>query len=616
MDIKPLCDLSGNTFIIPPYQRGYRWEAEQIKALLDDLKEFGDANYNDTNVFYCLQPIVVVPDPKLEKTFVVVDGQQRLTTIYLICHYLAQRGFDAAGYVLSLPGRDTQDVFLNKSLFADSGDTTYKRNIDNFYLRRAYDTISDWFSTHRRQEYIIADILMTAAKDNPPKAHAAVIWHKITDADALTSFRNLNFGKIPLGTAEIIKALLLQTDCYTEPRDIELARRRAGEWERMCLALSDPQLRGMFGDNSVDMLDTVLSFVADNLNDNNKFGFTRKPDNTYNIDLFNYYVINHFIKSAGKSKRSEASDDVWRLIQETVNKVSNWYSNRTWYHMIGAYSLVSGTTGIALLKKMNNLSKGKDKIMFAESLRELIGSEIRVRTAKYDNGKPLKKEQQGLNSPELNYDDNKDKIRKILTVFNVWVVENDSDRQRRFPFGLFRDFKITSLDHIHPQQIQDASRAEYIEWLVQRQLDIDSLDDSMKTAEVADAVNNLVILLVDDDTFNNNHDKVAQNVAVIDKLFGDLAQIKPEELHHIKNLALVDQPTNSALQNYFLDSKRDILIDRDRRGVTYMTPATENVFSKKYSAANPGNMNFWTKNDRDAYLAQLQTAYHYFTKKA
>ena len=75
VSVNELIDMN---FIIPGYQRGYRWEKKQIKQLLNDLKEFADtldkARMDDevevenskrthvTNVgFYCLQPLAVMP---------------------------------------------------------------------------------------------------------------------------------------------------------------------------------------------------------------------------------------------------------------------------------------------------------------------------------------------------------------------------------------------------------------------------------------------------------------------------------------------------------------------------------------------------------------------------
>ena len=37
---KPFHELLKMHFIIPPYQRGYRWESRQVEELLDDLLDF------------------------------------------------------------------------------------------------------------------------------------------------------------------------------------------------------------------------------------------------------------------------------------------------------------------------------------------------------------------------------------------------------------------------------------------------------------------------------------------------------------------------------------------------------------------------------------------------
>ena len=54
-------------FVVPSYQRGYRWTKSQVNRLLTDLfdfrteKEKGNKMVGD---FYCLQPIVVKKDGK------------------------------------------------------------------------------------------------------------------------------------------------------------------------------------------------------------------------------------------------------------------------------------------------------------------------------------------------------------------------------------------------------------------------------------------------------------------------------------------------------------------------------------------------------------------------
>ena len=109
----PVEELRGKKFNIPSYQRGYKWTKKQAEDLLEDLDEFKTNVENNSNPdsFYCLQPLAVAPrlneeyedfDIKKYKTeqeaieeiqklfnkrivWDVIDGQQRLTTIYPIC---------------------------------------------------------------------------------------------------------------------------------------------------------------------------------------------------------------------------------------------------------------------------------------------------------------------------------------------------------------------------------------------------------------------------------------------------------------------------------------------------------------------------------------------------
>ena len=49
-------------FVVPSYQRGYRWTDSQINRLLMDLYDFGTEKDNGNKLvgdYYCLQPIVV-----------------------------------------------------------------------------------------------------------------------------------------------------------------------------------------------------------------------------------------------------------------------------------------------------------------------------------------------------------------------------------------------------------------------------------------------------------------------------------------------------------------------------------------------------------------------------
>ncbi|WP_233704978.1 DUF262 domain-containing protein [Helicobacter felis] len=86
MQTNGLCsvsDLAGLTFKIPAYQRGYRRSEKEVKTLLEDIVDF--IQESKPEEFYSLQPIVV---RTVDEIYHIIDGQQRLTTIFLIVKYL------------------------------------------------------------------------------------------------------------------------------------------------------------------------------------------------------------------------------------------------------------------------------------------------------------------------------------------------------------------------------------------------------------------------------------------------------------------------------------------------------------------------------------------------
>lgn len=67
-------------FIIPPFQRSYTWKDNEVKTLLEDIK-FAD----DRNIEWYFGSVVL---KKVNDNYLVIDGQQRISTIYVLFKYL------------------------------------------------------------------------------------------------------------------------------------------------------------------------------------------------------------------------------------------------------------------------------------------------------------------------------------------------------------------------------------------------------------------------------------------------------------------------------------------------------------------------------------------------
>lgn len=136
----PIADLldGKHCFVIPSFQRGYRWEEKQVLDLLEDIKQFA----NDDNVksdSYFLQPVVVKAVKKTQdlqdyEEYEVLDGQQRLTTMLLLLKELL-RGYMTnkdiikyASLIYSISYKNRPQLDFDNPIAAD--------NIDSYYLRR------------------------------------------------------------------------------------------------------------------------------------------------------------------------------------------------------------------------------------------------------------------------------------------------------------------------------------------------------------------------------------------------------------------------------------------------------------------------------------------------
>lgn len=149
--------LNNNHYFIPNYQRGYKWDEDNVNALLDDIAEFLEDDSDKK--FYCIQPIIVLKD---ENTWRILDGQQRLTTFYILCKYL---GLDVKSSIeYETRKKENNHVggkeFLEKIEVKKSYDEYEDNNdsIDFYFMQKAINTMDKWF---KQQNYKEDDIKKT-----------------------------------------------------------------------------------------------------------------------------------------------------------------------------------------------------------------------------------------------------------------------------------------------------------------------------------------------------------------------------------------------------------------------------------------------------------------------
>lgn len=78
VDIYKAFDGTDKKLVIPVYQRNYDWTTKQCEKLFDDIEDMIESN-RPKHFFGA-----VVGNPEDSFTWVVIDGQQRMTTVSLL----------------------------------------------------------------------------------------------------------------------------------------------------------------------------------------------------------------------------------------------------------------------------------------------------------------------------------------------------------------------------------------------------------------------------------------------------------------------------------------------------------------------------------------------------
>ena len=135
--------FEGNKYVIPLYQRNYAWGIDEIEQLLDDIY---DAPVDRD---YFLGSLIV--NYYTEKDiFEVIDGQQRLTTLYLLLSYLDKNYLNEDS--LQFEAREKSNKTLKKIYSLDDKEDVLDLDtglsdeiiegyaiINNYFRKKSYD---------------------------------------------------------------------------------------------------------------------------------------------------------------------------------------------------------------------------------------------------------------------------------------------------------------------------------------------------------------------------------------------------------------------------------------------------------------------------------------------
>ena len=115
--LKVLFD-SNNTFIVPAYQRPYEWKTDQVEKLLDNICEAYSSNKsnksNENDIFVLGTVQFKIGENSNIKE--IIDGHQRITTLYLLMKYLgSQPSFSYSNEINT--SKSIDDLIENDNLY-------------------------------------------------------------------------------------------------------------------------------------------------------------------------------------------------------------------------------------------------------------------------------------------------------------------------------------------------------------------------------------------------------------------------------------------------------------------------------------------------------------------
>ncbi len=669
LKIAHISDLAEMFFNIPDYQRGYRWETKQVYELLNDLLEFDSNRVNGQ--FYCLQPLVVIRNENIfnhkSPIFDVIDGQQRLTTLFLIMNYLKLEDtyhlrYERASDNNSDMTYSNGELVYNKlSLLSN---TDIENNPDYFYLTQAQKDINDWFEENKktkpRVKRLIEDVILSTNYKNPDKIFYELetdtnaylqdvrfIWYdasndQITYTGSIDIFKRLNYGKTSLTAAELIKALLFQCDIYdngSKPEMKQVAFRMSTEWDIMEKKLQNKFMWSMLKPKDYDKpshIDIVLSYVAKHLVDNNHIIVKALNKDKY----YDYLIFNKYLEKNGYSH--ETILYLWTNIQDVFTMLNSWYEDLELYHLIALYFMLNSSQNILpCIEEIKFKYENNDRDDFINWLKhKKIGDKISLK------GKKLKNSDEPLTLENIYYGDYNSEIINILLVYNVTLSMHHKQDQQRFPFYFCKSNKyINSLEHIHPQHLHN-EEIDFLTlclWFMDKKEAISMTSEVKNNAILRQSISNLASVLElteqeikqkdllkdKENKYEANKTSYQKDLIEIDKFFDELAGISEKELHSLSNMALVDKDTNAALGNGLLNKKRNKLQKLSKEfeesngkegAITFI--GTWKVFNKEYSTESKdkdklsiaANLNYWTKLDRENYLKEITEIYNEYVK--
>lgn len=616
----PVACLSGNNkqhFFIPSYQRGYRWEQDQIQDLLDDLNEFMSKDNNDE--IYWLQPIVIKKKQWLKKEinetvtgWEVVDGQQRLTSILLLLNYISETKDEL--YDITYETRPG----IN---FSDIVSIDENADIDSDYIKNNYQYIINWFENEaKKTDSEISDLKndfrdCLARRDARKISKMAAFIVYILDANTkdikdntnelVKKFNNLNKNQIKLTGSELLKAQFFLS-FYKTKNDSEFITK----WNQMEYTLQNNDFWNFISNEPEKSTRIDILFDI----------FTNKKENELKKD-YSYRKIKKELFD--KSDKDKYLLDVWENIKSIFETIKLCYEVRTIRYYAGFLTTVRAKTWNELYEDLNKLNKQQLVKTFNSYICTFLEKTLKEKDSIVKSSNETKMINRDV-LDRLDYDYDSTAIRNLLLLHNIIYCIKSEDYN--FSFADYKDIKnICQLEHIDPHTPNELKKYEdasiYINGMSERALNflweddkLNSIKDQLKLLQ-KESQDIKQSSLTKNEIDSKKKEFVIKATKFIEEYKNRLndyrnsknqnAQLNQHSINSIANLTLLNYDINESYHNRPFPDKHVTVLNAELDG-KFIPPCTKFAFSKKYSndfktISDPD----WNEEDKKAYFNDI-----------
>ena len=445
--IKPIKDIFKINYNIPEYQRGYKWGKEQVLKLLEDIYEFNTNKNNEDNKdkFYCLQNITITI--KENNYYDVIDGQQRLTTLYILLSYL--KGYyndinNLLKYKIKYSIRPDSEDFLYKYIF--NSNTNYIEEKDSKYFYNENFKSLEEFDSQDVFHFALAKytiIKFLKEKTDEQKINFAkkllenvvLIVNEVKIGNEENIFRNLNSNKVPLAEYDFIRAIFI-TRCkeYNKIENISEKRLRIGyDIDNINIWWSKTSVYKYFS------------------------MFYKNKDNNYISLLYNIFFqcskYNKEYKSLFEylDNNNEKVNDTLKEVLRFHNTMVDWYKDNEIYHLLGFISIQKQKS---ISDIWNKWEENTSREEFKKQLKSIIKKEL-IKDFDHINKNTYGSYLTSITDINYNWYNDRNKTIKLLILMDIIkILENKEKNFTRLPAEYFYIYK-EDIEHIFSKTPND-----------------------------------------------------------------------------------------------------------------------------------------------------------------